>query len=390
MKAIKSMLLISILAATLFLFNSVVPVKAHKPRHTWAALVSGFVYETVDDEFDKLRSILTTWYGFDDTNLFYRLWAPKQGLKDAITWLSDHSDYGDQVFLYIGTHGGGWDSEENCLHRGRIDPDGDEGPELYNATSGQWYGVDECLYFEGDDGIYWDDELASDLSSVKCGTMIAVIFGCKFENSTEGCYTGGFIDDLSGYRRIIISPTNETRPAYYDSLWGYGFFSRPFIDCLNPCYQPFHDADSNGDGAVSINEAFWYAWENDLYRQGGDESPWMDDDGNGLPTFKNGIDNLDAMNGWFSHNTWLNVSMYPRTGDLGGGTPPIWFQYDGVIDGKDKALFLQCYAGAAPPEAKYLCDLGGGTPPQFFKYDGVVDGKDKALFMLCYRGLGPD
>jgi hypothetical protein len=48
----------------------------------------------------------------------------------------------------------------------------------------------------------------------------------------------------------------------------------------------------------------------------------MDDDGNGLPTFKNGVDNLDAMNSWFSANTWLNLSMYPRTGDLGGTHHP--------------------------------------------------------------------
>jgi len=116
----------------------------------------------------------------------------------------------------------------------------------------------------------------------------------------------------------------------------------------------------------------------------------MDDDGNGLPTFKNGIDNLDAMNGWFSQNTWLNVSMYPRTGDLGSGVPPTWFEYDGLIDGKDLSLFLECLGGTAPSEAIYLCDLGGGLPPQFFKYDGEVNGKDLALFIQCYKGNGPD
>jgi len=270
-KAVKTILLISILTATLFFFMPVTPVKAHKPRHMWAALVSGFIDYTVDDEFDKLRYILTSFYGFDDTNLFYRLWAPKQGLKEAIAWLSDHSDYGDQVFLYIGTHGGGWDSQDNSLHGGRNDTDCDEGPELFNATANRWYGVDESLYFEYGDERYWDDELAADLSTVKCGTMIAVILGCKFENSTEGCYTGGFIDDLSAYRRIIITPTNETRPAWYNWKWEYGYFSQPFIDCLAPCYQPFHDADSNGDGAVSINEAFWYAWSEDFARQTGSE-----------------------------------------------------------------------------------------------------------------------
>jgi hypothetical protein len=66
-----------------------------------------------------------------------------------------------------------------------------------------------------------------------------------------------------------------------------------------------------------------------------------------------------------------------------------FFNFDGVVDGKDLALFLRCYHGSAPPDAMYLADLRGGVPPQFFDYDGVVDGKDLALFLLCFHGQGP-
>jgi len=76
-------------------------------------------------------------------------------------------------------------------------------------------------------------------------------------------------------------------------------------------------------------------------------------------------------------------------GDLGGGIPPEFFNFDGVVDGKDLALFIQCYKELAPPEAMYLADLGGGMPPEFFNFDGVVDGKDLALFIQCYKGQGP-
>jgi len=38
----------------------------------------------------------------------------------------------------------------------------------------------------------------------------------------------------------------------------------------------------------------------------------------------------------------------------------------------------------------YLGDLGGGVPPQFFQFDGKVDGKDLSLFLLCFKGLGPN
>jgi hypothetical protein len=80
----------------------------------------------------------------------------------------------------------------------------------------------------------------------------------------------------------------------------------------------------------------------------------------------------------------------PKVGDLGGGIPPQFFQFDGKVDGKDLSLFLQCFKGTAPPEAMYLGDLGGGVPPQFFNYDGKVDGKDLSLFLQCFKGLGPD
>jgi peptide/nickel transport system substrate-binding protein len=78
-----------------------------------------------------------------------------------------------------------------------------------------------------------------------------------------------------------------------------------------------------------------------------------------------------------------------QMGDLGSGAPPQFLQFDGVVDGKDLSLFLQCFKGLAPPEAMYIADLGGGIPPQFYKYDGKVDGKDLALFLQCFKGLGP-
>jgi hypothetical protein len=34
-------------------------------------------------------------------------------------------------------------------------------------------------------------------------------------------------------------------------------------------------------------------------------------------------------------------------------------------------------------------DLGGGVPPRFFNFDNKVDGKDLALFLLANKGKGP-
>lgn len=78
-----------------------------------------------------------------------------------------------------------------------------------------------------------------------------------------------------------------------------------------------------------------------------------------------------------------------KFGDLGSGIPPQFYVFDDKVDGKDLALFLQCFKGLAPQEAIRLADLGGGIPPQFFNFDGEVDGKDLALFLVCFKGLGP-
>jgi len=77
-------------------------------------------------------------------------------------------------------------------------------------------------------------------------------------------------------------------------------------------------------------------------------------------------------------------------GDLGGGVPPTFGKYDGLCDGKDLALFLQCYHGTAPAADMWLADLGGGVPPTFgVSHPGLPTGKDLALFLEVYHGTAP-
>jgi len=64
---------------------------------------------------------------------------------------------------------------------------------------------------------------------------------------------------------------------------------------------------------------------------------------------------------------WVIIT---KVGDFGGGVPLKFFKCDGMVDGKDLALFLQCYRGLAPQEAMYQGDLGGGVPPHFYQCDG--------------------
>ena len=187
-----------------------------------------------------------------------------------------------------------------------------------DGDQNDWVGIDECLQVQ--DGWYWDDELASDLDTLSYAKLIFVRQGCVEDG--EGCFGGGLIDDISGSKRIIMTATNETRHSYGD--WdgdGYSEWSEVFIDALygkETYWNGTHvvdtgnevDADWNKDGHVSMWEAWDYAWNHDEARLAGFETPWLDDNGNGLPTYINGEDDLDQFDsslydGLFSMETYF-------------------------------------------------------------------------------------
>jgi len=253
--------------------------------------------------------------------------STKANVRWAITnWLASRSDDNDIILIYFSSHGGGYNWRHRSVEFGRIDLNGDEGLEVRESNitevineSGRflypngfdvngdgdtddWVGIDECLQVA--DGLYWDDELASDLSTLRYGKLIFIRQGCK---EKIGCFGGGIIDDISAPNRIIITATNETWYSYGD-IDGDGFseWSEAFIDALHGSSTHYNNgmindgivtADKNGDGKVSLKEAWDYAWNHDTARLGGWETPWLDDNGNGLPTFVNEKDHLDSSDG---------------------------------------------------------------------------------------------
>jgi len=144
---------------------------------------------------------------------------------------------------------------------------------------------------------------------------------CKTENAS--CYSGGFIDDLSGPNRITITASNETSYSWGDigssteDPDGLSEFSEGFFDALYGYntevdrrgvtidWEHPINAEFEGNGFVSMQEAFTWAYEHDDARwvvghyvdeetgKPVDESPWFDSDGNWLPTHLLGRDILD-------------------------------------------------------------------------------------------------
>jgi len=209
-----------------------------------------------------------------------------------------------------------------------------------------WVGYDEqiCIGSEA----YWDDELAEDLSTLNYAKLIFVRQGCLDPEAMErarelflsegcaafrgeSCFGGGLIDDISASNRIIMTATDETWYSYGDGDGdGFSEWSEVFIDALygyNCHYSGGEivvdnpvDADTNNDGHVSMKEAWDYAWDNDDARSySGPETPWLDDNGNGLPTYIDGADQADATDGILAGDTWLPLGT-PGNGTVVGET----------------------------------------------------------------------
>jgi hypothetical protein len=123
--------------------------------------------------------------------------------------------------------------------------------------------VDEaiCLY----SGNLYDDELAELLNQLSVA---------KITIAALPCFSGGIVEDVSSSNRIICTAAIEDAVSWGD------LFIRGFVAALhgkNEYGNPV-DADTNGNGYVSMLEAFNYAAGNDYY----DEIPQYDDNGDGL------------------------------------------------------------------------------------------------------------
>jgi hypothetical protein len=123
--------------------------------------------------------------------------------------------------------------------------------------------VDEAVCLAMSD--MYDDELACYLNEASIGKVVVV---------AQSCYSGGLVDDLSSSKRIVSTATKEENVS-----WG-GDFVRALVSALAGYDQwgiPV-DVDINGNGYVSMVEAFNYSASRDLTG----ETPQYDDNGDGV------------------------------------------------------------------------------------------------------------
>lgn len=325
---------------------------------------------------EKCFNLMSMWSSFEilylSSNLSItpraNMTANRANLNWALTtWLKNNSNQSTQIWIWVFSDGYGlfhrppsaFFAESWKIDGGRPEVNSDEGAEITedlinidvngdgSIGSDTWVGVDENLVLQTPMGeeIIWDDELSQWLTGINYENMIVFMSTCKVPNASASCYGGGFIDDLSAPRRIIISPTNETYYSWANESTGIGWFENLFMDALTPGTPAWAGAcDLVVDesracwGVTSILEAFMYARDHDMARMAVrnpsgnvmddpwrnvysrffeiDESPWLDDGGNFLPTFKNGVDigagsgGYDTGDGELAEYNWLAPSRY--------------------------------------------------------------------------------
>ena len=375
MRRVAIAVLTTLITFALFLFLPQVS-STYIPR-CWAVIVCG--NNTFQPDPEHLYNVLMESYNFDGilylsvnmSNPHVNLEASYANLQYALKDWLNQSTADDLIFIFIETHGGGYRRNTPGCYGDESKPaffpdpqdkghwaeiDSDEGFEFTEAdiqenvngddeiSDTTWVGTDECLFLYPASGTetVWDDEVRDWLSGLQYRRLIIFIGACRApSNETEACFSGGFIDDLSAPRRIIITSSNETYWSYFEPETGQHYFGREFINALDPTNSAWGLATNliDQDGATSILEAYLYAHAHDMGRkyvrtEAGtvpdpfiekygpvwakftDESPWLDDGGNFKPSFINGEDvgvgtyGYDSGDSWLARYTWLAKERY--------------------------------------------------------------------------------
>ena len=211
--------------------------------------------------------------------------ATQTNLKEALDLLRKNLTKKDFVFIFTTNHGGGFYKTGCQISGGQIDANGDE------PAADIILEKDCNLDLNGDgdktDQVSWDEVLYSWGGSIFDDTFHTLLANLKYYRMVivmEQCFSGGLIADMTqgGSNRIIMSAAGE-----YEFSWAmppsynYDEFSYHFTCAVNGANPKGTkvNADTNGDGKISMVEAFNYARSKDTQP----ETPWYEDSGDGIP-----------------------------------------------------------------------------------------------------------
>jgi len=173
--------------------------------------------------------------------------ATHAGLQTAFTQLQNAitgSTEDDLVYIELKDHGGGWNVTGGSVKNG-VRPGVASDPRITHDELCD--DREECFCTIGnpnnewDRSYYWfDDEIDIELDKIAYKHMVV---------NVDTCHSGGFIPDLCGPGRIVVTSGRED-----ETTWSYNYRLYERLD-INRC--PL--ADTNSDGKISVREAHYYA-----------------------------------------------------------------------------------------------------------------------------------
>ncbi|GAB4373142.1 MAG: hypothetical protein Kow00128_22520 [Deltaproteobacteria bacterium] len=191
--------------------------------------------------------------------------ATSSNLSAVFNLLAQKMTSSDTLYIMLNDHGGGYLSQAISgygvgNYGGFADSNGDEGNETPK--------IDETLGF-------WhqsisDDQFAAELNKITRYEKIII--------QMKQCFSGGFLKELTGPRRTVMSSASENQFSWSHSSGQFGEFTFWYFAALTgskPDGSGAVNADANGDGKVSILEAYNFARSHDTRP----EIPFFEDDG---------------------------------------------------------------------------------------------------------------
>lgn len=249
-----------------------------------------FMYKTLISKYGYTDDRVVVVYKngvAEDTEMTVDYPASVTGFKSALDLLNTKVKGTSSLFFFITNHGGGYNTSEAKNYSGVAD--------VAPLDEVDTYKYDETVfYYNQTNNTITDDSIASYLNRVvKNGSnrLIAVL---------EPCFSGGLLRDLRGSNRVIVSAANEFEFSWGGGPGNHDIFSYYFTAALNKADHLGNpvNADTNGDGKISILEAFLYAKSSDT----ASEHPLLEDSGDGVGT---GTPSATGTDGSFSKNAFL-------------------------------------------------------------------------------------
>lgn len=217
MKATRTVLIVVLFALSLT-FATLPLVNAESSERNFLAVVVGVEggdATNLDNDAQDFANVLTSVYGYPSSNvqLLINSAATKVAVLNALDWLKTQEAKPDGVSIFFSAHGG-----NNYIH----------------------------LY----DDLLWDYELEALLLELDSHNILVVV---------SACHSGSFIDVSSSIEHgIVVTACRADESTFDIPLFANSIFVEYFVD--RAMSQGL--ADGNGDGVVSVQEAFNYAYEN--------------------------------------------------------------------------------------------------------------------------------